>query len=387
MQLKQQSIIGTGAFDDVGRPVGVYWNADRTLLAVAGAFAGEQWHGRFFSRGRRVHRRVSLYEAATLRRIVALDWLRSPINDIAFHPHLPLLAIGAGRYDGDYFYEGELVLWDFQAGITASLLDESREVVACRFDAADEALHLTLRPPINEVFHDAERGVNLGPDEGRALRLGPRQSMFIDLRIPADGWRPLRENSITVDQLPQTFMRITAPATRYVGQEREQVQEALAEIAADAGQRYTARWDLWDLAWTPDDRILATRNATAVECWSASDEQSEALILAAHIHHPQVSRPVDEVVVRRRLPDGLALWTATFASQVTALLHVPERQAIVVALTNGTLAVLDALTGTILDLQPLIVASVASVALSLAGRGDHVAAGLMDGRIVLYSLE
>ena len=576
MQLKQQSIIGTGAFDDVGRPVGVYWNADRTLLAVAGAFAGEQWHGRDVRRWRRLHWRVSLYEAATLRRIAVLDRLRSPINDITFHPHQPLLAIGTGSYDGGYLYNGELVLWDWQAGISAFLLDESREVVTCRFDATDDALDLTLRPPVDEAFYDAELGMNLDYEE-QALRPGPRQSMFIDLRIPAEGWRPLREKSVAVDQLPQTFERTTAPVTRYVRQEREQVQEALAEIAAVAGQHYTARWDLWDLAWTPDDRILATRNATAVECWTLDgeliahlpasmdgvqlllspggdvayvnllgyrrppearnlsgrftrveridlhswerniitaldnpavlsisaagavlardaereghrrgeptrdriitpdlslsplldlggfsapnhylridgaphlyflqgtpprtdwsrrhqtrasmnkwvcrlspqtqqterlfplewdqargadllggcgtylhDRQGEALILAARIPHPQVSRPVEEVVVRRRLPDGFALWTAIFASQVTALLYVPERQDIVVALTDGTLAVLDALTGIMLDQQPLLVAGVASVALSLAGRGDQVAAGLVDGRIALYSLE
>jgi hypothetical protein len=578
MQLKQQSIIGTGAFDDVGRPVGVYWNADHTLLAVAGAFAGEQWHGRFFGHRHKLRWRVSIYEMATLTRIAVLDRLWSPINDITFHPHLPLLSIGAGSYDGGYTYGGALVLWDWQTGISASLLDESREVVTCRFDAADEALHLTLRPPVDEDFYDAERKVNLDHGEERALRPGPRQSMFIDLRLPAEGWRPLREKSVDVDQLPQKFVRTTTPMTRYVRQDREQVQVSLTEIAADAGQHYTARWDLWDLAWTLDNRILATRNATAVECWTLGgelvqhlpadmdgvqlllspggdvayanlfggrvrrsgqqashvavtrveridlrswerttitaldnpvvlsisaasavlardaerewhrrdeqthdrviapdltlsplldlggfsapshylridgaphlyflqgtpprtdwsrrwearavndkwvcrldprirqierlfplewdqargahllgvcgtyirDKQGEALILSAHVHYSQVSQPLEEIVVRRRLPDGLAMWAVPLASQVTALLYVPERQAVVVALTDGTLAVLDALTGSMLDQQPLSVGGVASVALSLAGRGDHVTAGLVDGRIALYSLE
>lgn len=575
MHLIQQATLGTGAFDDVGRPVGVYWNRARTLLAVAGVFTGGQWHGRDIQRGRFLASRASIYEAATLRRVATLDRVRHPINDVAFHPHRPLLAVAAGRYDGGYFYGGELVLWDLTTGTSASILDESREAVTCRFDDDGQALQVTLRPPVDESFYDAERGLTLRPWRGDGSPPEPTRYMWLDATIPAAAWQPPQERSIDLDQLPVTFSRTSGFGDRYTRQPQEAVQQTLAEIARAAGQRYTPRWDVWDLAWTPGNRLLAVRNGTALECWTREgdlirhlpdpmdgvqvlpapagdvtyvnlfggwvpratprtspvaatrveridlrswerrvvpgldapvtlsiaasahllardtdkewhrrdgptrdrlitpdlavsapldlggydlfnhylridgaphlyflqatpprtdwdrrprqhavrdkwicridpdslrierlfplewdparngqlvracgtyvrDEHGEALILACCIQHPRVSRSVEARIVRRRLDDGHTRWTAVFDSQITALVHLPAAGAVVFALTGGQLGVLDARTGALLDLQQVAVAGTASLALVLAGWGNQVAAGLVDGRLVLY---
>ncbi|KQV16630.1 hypothetical protein [Kitasatospora sp. Root107] len=45
------------------------------------------------------------------------------IHAMAFHPTLPLLAVGTGAYDGGYFFEGELLLVDLDSGLPRSLIE------------------------------------------------------------------------------------------------------------------------------------------------------------------------------------------------------------------------------------------------------------------------
>ncbi|MCP6756782.1 hypothetical protein NL533_34670, partial [Klebsiella pneumoniae] len=62
-----------------------------------------------------------------------LDGLRWPINDLAFHPREPLLAVATGSYDGGWAFEGELVVWNWETGERAAPLGACREVDRCRF--------------------------------------------------------------------------------------------------------------------------------------------------------------------------------------------------------------------------------------------------------------
>src|SRR5439155_9864349 len=71
--------------------------------------------------------RLGIYRADTLgcTHLVRLHW---PVNTVAFHPGLPLVAIGSGAYDGGWLYEGELTLLNLDTGRSVSVLDEEREV-------------------------------------------------------------------------------------------------------------------------------------------------------------------------------------------------------------------------------------------------------------------
>lgn len=277
MQFVQQTILGSGPFDDIGRPHGIYWNEGRTLVAVAGAFSGKQWHGRFLG-GSAGRWRVSLYETATLRCIARLDGIKMPINDLAFHPRLPLLAIGGGCYDGGYSYGGNLILWDLATEQHVSLLAESREVVRCSFEDND-ALHLTLRPAIDEDFYDEELDISLRPWRGEGPAPKPRR-LRLDTAISATGWQAFQARSIAVDSLSITYSPVEGRHALYRGQSQEEMRHELDTLAHTViGRRYTPRWDIWDIAWTPDDRILATRNDTALECWHPDGT------LLAHLVH------------------------------------------------------------------------------------------------------
>jgi hypothetical protein len=566
VRLVQQDVFGTGAFDDAGRPTGIYLNTQGTVLVVAGRFDGTQWHGRDVGKGRQLTHRVSVYETASLHRVAFLDRVRHPINDVAFHPRRPILAIATGSYDGGYTYGGELILWDFVSDISASLLDGSREVVTCWFDDQSDALHLTLRPPIDEDYYDAEQRVNIYPWRGEGPPPQPKRYMRLDTTIPDTGWQQMDEHSIGPDTLPTQFTQFSDAAEMYSRQSAEEVATALARFALAAGQRYTPRWDVWDVAWTANDRLLAVSNQTVLECWSPDgaldwhipneldgvqlllapndehvyvnlhggrmrgeefartsvvriglgssaveplsgidtpavlsiartghllardaarewyrrdgptrdriiasdgtvsgpldlggydifnhylrvagashlyflqgtaprtrweeqprrrasehkwvcrvepgtrhverlfplewdseraghllgaagsyvhDSRGESLILAGSLHRPERQH----YIVRRALGDGAPLWWVPCDSQVTALAYLAQPEIVVFALTGGQLGAIDAQTGAVLDHQHVVVGATGAIPLSLAGRGNRIAAGLVDGRIVLY---
>ncbi|MFI5931896.1 hypothetical protein [Actinoplanes sp. NPDC051494] len=67
---------------------------------------------------------------------------------LAFHPTLPLLAVGSGSYDGGYFFEGELLLLDLETSAAVSLFEHElgRQVLGLEW-LNDYELRLLLAPP------------------------------------------------------------------------------------------------------------------------------------------------------------------------------------------------------------------------------------------------
>lgn len=113
------------------------------------------WPGRAVYEGRRIRYRLSLYDGDLESRLGVFDRARFPINDVAFHPTRPLVAVGTGSYDGGYMFEGDLWLWNWETGEVRSLLGESRDVTACRRVDADR-LAVLLHPRDEEEFPGAE---------------------------------------------------------------------------------------------------------------------------------------------------------------------------------------------------------------------------------------
>ncbi|AUG80919.1 hypothetical protein CFP65_6255 [Kitasatospora sp. MMS16-BH015] len=71
-----------------------------------------------------------------------------PVNALAFHPSLPLLAVGTGEYDGGYLFEGELLLVDLATGAARSLFEDhfGRQVLGLEWPD-DHGLRVLLAPP------------------------------------------------------------------------------------------------------------------------------------------------------------------------------------------------------------------------------------------------
>jgi hypothetical protein len=260
MQITTQLVLGDGPFAECGRPTGVYWSRQGEHLAVASRFGLLQWHARDLQAGCVFSFRVSVYEASALRRLAVLDRARFSINDVAFHPSKPLLAIATGSYDGGYFYEGELLLWDLRTGAVVSLLNESREVARCRFDDAGGILQIIMRP----------RDDGGGEEAGEALR-------FFHTTIVSDAWELLEQGSVVAEQLPSTTMLSHDGLSAYAPQDEQTVERTLQHLALHVGQHYEPRWCVWDITWTAAGEILTVRNNTALERWNAHGERQQLL--------------------------------------------------------------------------------------------------------------
>ncbi|MFC3573759.1 hypothetical protein ACFOZ0_10845 [Streptomyces yaanensis] len=122
-------------FDEVGEPALAVQTERLGLLAVAGA------------RAYRIPAPVAVYGVPGLdcRFLVHSQF---PVHAMAFHPALPLLAVGTGRYDGGYFFEGELLLLHLETGESRSLIEHEigRQVLGLEW-LDEQALQVLMAPP------------------------------------------------------------------------------------------------------------------------------------------------------------------------------------------------------------------------------------------------
>lgn len=99
-------------FAGIGDLVLAVADGRRRVLAVAGENDDDDETGT-----------VALFDVAGHPRRRWLLHSDHEVHAMAFHPTLPLLAVGSGRYDGGYHFEGELVLVDLDTGIARSLIE------------------------------------------------------------------------------------------------------------------------------------------------------------------------------------------------------------------------------------------------------------------------
>jgi hypothetical protein len=137
--------------DDVSLPghghiTGAFQSLDSRTLVVTSAFRRlTEPPGRASYGGHRLHYRVALYRPPSRRPIAVFDDARYPIRDVAFHPTRTMLALGAGSYDGGYFFRGQLIVWDWTQAWSKSLR-QIPEIVHVRFDEAGEDVEAIVRP-------------------------------------------------------------------------------------------------------------------------------------------------------------------------------------------------------------------------------------------------
>jgi hypothetical protein len=123
------------SFLGIGDPLLVVQDERRDLLAVAGGDKASPTTPVAVCRTRSFDRRASFAS-------------RFPVHAMAFHPSRPLLATGTGRYDGGYFFEGELLLLHLKTGVVVSLIEHEpgRQVLGLEW-LDDQSLRVLMAPP------------------------------------------------------------------------------------------------------------------------------------------------------------------------------------------------------------------------------------------------
>ncbi|MEU8804027.1 hypothetical protein [Spirillospora sp. NPDC048819] len=124
-------VLGDRPFAEIGFPSVAAVGERRGLVVAGGAVGPPGWQPGVLTSGRSTHR-IGVYGLDDLRCRFLLP-SRWPVNTIAFHPVLPLAAIGTGDYDGGFFYKGELLLLDLLSGEAVSAFASEREVRSARW--------------------------------------------------------------------------------------------------------------------------------------------------------------------------------------------------------------------------------------------------------------
>jgi hypothetical protein len=252
-------------FAELGRPAGAYRRNDGSVVALISDFDLLYWPARALYEGHRIRHRVSLYSEGFRARIGVFDGARFPINDLAFHPSRPLIAIATGVYDGGFFFEGELLLWNWETGESLKVLSENREVSRVRFVDSD-SLVLLLRPPDEEMYgEDAAFDTSIG---GTLTDLRPFKALG------------LREGES--DPRIQSFTPIDPALLQFdCGSFKPEVHNRHWQAALGSAE-FEPRYRVWDIAWMTPNRLLAVHDCCHVESWTLDGRRVQRISGSGH---------------------------------------------------------------------------------------------------------
>ncbi|MFG2745701.1 hypothetical protein ACGFY0_37320 [Streptomyces chartreusis] len=228
-ELTVSRILGDQPFAEIGRPVWAVTDARHGCVIAAGDLGHVMWRGT----GHWLGHRIGVYEAGTLRprHVVAS---RYSVCAIEPHPELPLVAVGTGRYDGSWDFEGQLLLLHLETGCVTNLLSKSRQVRHLRW-LEDGRLAMLLSP------EDKDGGFRKGFE--LAVAVDDWLSAPAGLVDPDEARHPMVESGLLYDP---------------------HVQDTLARLTED---RWRRRAEVRDLAVPADGRVFATGRHTDLECW------------------------------------------------------------------------------------------------------------------------
>ncbi|MEM9071366.1 MAG: PQQ-binding-like beta-propeller repeat protein [Myxococcota bacterium] len=459
MPLRLRRELSPSRFAEIGKPAGAWRREDGDVVALASAISGLYWPGHHIDAGRRVQHRLSLYDGALKKRLGVFDGARFPINDVAFHPTEPIVALGTGSYDGGYRFEGDLWLWNWESDEVRSPLGECRDVAACRWVAAGR-LAVLLRPRNDEEF----------PEENDAF------TTYVGLVL--DDLRNVRASETSEDPRLANLQAID-PAR--LGFERPPLhfRDHRPRFEQAMGTRdYEERSWVRDVMWLSPELVAATHDNCHIEVWNTRTcdrvqhicgdgfgvqllEAGGASLLHVHqrrtiasasvparaastlfsleasglshvrsfdhtvvfsadragnlVYRDATGRPEHSDVVpdargestacwvsmesfvraatddqgskfieRRELGQHASRWRVMVDAPATSV--VSNGRLVVFALTDGTLAKIDANTGDVTWSSILEIDGVGSFATALAIREDTLVVGSAEGRVLLFEI-
>ncbi|WP_106403149.1 outer membrane protein assembly factor BamB family protein [Actinocorallia populi] len=231
MPLRIDRIIGDRPFAEIEQPALAVADEHRGLLGVAGT---PTWRRPF---------PVGVYSTGDLV-CRALLRARHPVRAMAFHPVLPLLAVGTGRYDGGYFFEGELLLLSWESGRVVSLIDEGLGRMVLGLEWLDEHALRVLTAPLDDWEDEAAH------EEGHVAVV----------RRP--DWSTVDASSLWAEL---EGPRVPAP--------RSDGTAAARAVLTQASSLWEPRRTVRAVERLHDGRILAALDGVALESWRASGER------------------------------------------------------------------------------------------------------------------
>jgi hypothetical protein len=212
-----------------GDVIGVFWNQDRSILAVASVFRLlTEPPARAAYGGHRLRHRVALYRPPLSQPFAVFDDAAFPVNTVAFHLSRPVALIGGGSYDGGYLFEGQLLLWDWNSSHVRDL-GRVPEVLFSEISPDGNSARVTVRP------------WDEGVAEGKG---GDPFDMFFIIDLPGLFECDSFDDVIAAEldtQAPKTARDLVAVAT-------SNSADLAQDISAALGVTYRRRSPIWDVA-------------------------------------------------------------------------------------------------------------------------------------------
>ncbi|MFE6165854.1 PQQ-binding-like beta-propeller repeat protein [Streptomyces sp. NPDC056486] len=238
-------VLGDGPFAEMGEPALAVADERSRTVAVGGDLGHIQWSGSGTADSRWTGHRIGVYERDGLR---CLHLVRSgyPVRSLAFHPVLPLLAVGTGHYDGGYFFRGELLLIHLDSGDVVSALQHPREVLGVEW-RSERALRLALAPCDDWENPQAH-------EQGHAAV------------VARSDWSAVEQGAIGAEELTATAKPVVQP------DHSAEARRFLADLAASAGRQWSVRRRVWAVEGTEDGRVLAALDGVLAESWLPSGD-------------------------------------------------------------------------------------------------------------------
>ncbi|WP_241130574.1 hypothetical protein [Achromobacter xylosoxidans] len=233
------------ALRGAGKITAVFFSPDGELAAVASAFPLLiNPRARAVYGGATLRYRVGLYRRGETAPFATFDALRLPVNDVAFHPTRPAIAIGAGSYDGGYLFEGDLVIWNWADGRSRRPCLHVPEVVRCRYLDDAGQLEAWVRP-WDESWDENDD------------RAAPAADTLLRIRIDDSdaAWRAGEPAALDLDET--TAMVDATPPDDGLAVTRLADWLGLPDLGL--------RGAIWDLAWLDADTLGATHDACLLD--------------------------------------------------------------------------------------------------------------------------
>lgn len=250
-----------------GLITGAFPSPDGQALAIASRFSLlVNPPSRACYAGQTLHYRLALYRRDEAVPFASFDRLRFHINDVAFHPTEPVVAIATGSYDGGYFFGGDLVLWNWISNSHGRPVKQIPEVARCRFDESGEVIESLVRPWDEEWEGLPE------PREDTAF------DSFFPVRVAYSGTAFAETGSVEIELNPGARI-----------ESAQVVAHGFAEIAtADAGEaelralswfnlpHQRLRHAIRDVGWLDDQHIAVVHDGCLLEIFNMAGERTGA---------------------------------------------------------------------------------------------------------------
>ncbi|MFD7445062.1 hypothetical protein [Streptomyces sp. NPDC059909] len=238
-------VLGDRPFAEVGEPRTAAEDPRHGHIVVGGNIGAIRWPSLGTAAiDRWPQYRIGVYRADDLscRHLHHSYW---PVNSIDFHPSLPLAAVGTGRYDGSWDFDGELLLVDLESGTVTTALEERREVLAVEW-LDDRRLRLQVSPEDRDSDHAFTHA--------------------FETVIEREDWSAAADRIIGYRQLIGPRVRRVHPP------DAEHAHDLLRDRGAGATVGWTLRRQVWAAETLDDGRVLAALQGARLECWRPSGE-------------------------------------------------------------------------------------------------------------------